>query len=59
MHELWLAFKDARRSYKASIQQAKRGFFSKQVSDCGRDRKKLYSLVSSLTGTIQSNPLPE
>ena len=29
------------------------------VSDCGRDSKKLYAPVSSLRGTIQSNPLPE
>ena len=58
-HELWLAFKDARRSYKASIKQAKRGFLSAQVSNCGRHSKKLYALVSSLTGTTQSNPLPE
>ena len=59
MHELWLAFKDARRSYKASVKQAKRGFLSKQVFNCCRDSKKLYTLVSSLTGTIQSILLPE
>ena len=53
MHELWLTFKNARSSYKASIKQAKRHFLSKQASDCGRDSKKLYALVFSLTGTIQ------
>ena len=59
MHELWLAFKDARRSYKASIKQAKRGFLNKQVSDCGRNSKKLYALMSSLMGIVQSNPPSE
>ena len=29
------------------------------MSDCVTDSKKLYALVSSLRGTIQSNPLPE
>ena len=57
-HELWFVFKDARRSYKVSIKK-QRGFLIKQVSDCGRDSKKLYALVSSLMGTIQSNPLTE
>ena len=36
-----------------------RGFHSKQVSNFGRDSKKLYALVSNLMGTIQSNLLPE
>ena len=31
----------------------------KQLSNCGRDSKKLYALMTSLMGTIQSNPLPE
>ena len=43
MHDLWLAFKDVRRSYKASIKQPKRGFLSKQLSDCHRDSKILYT----------------
>ena len=31
---------------------------SDNVLECGHDAKKLYNLVNSITGRVESNPMP-
>ena len=57
--DLWKAFKVVRLQYKTSIRKAKNIIISDKIQDCKRDTKKLYALVSNLTGKNTENPLPE
>ena len=45
---------------RAELHRAKREILSEKVCDCGNDTRKLYALVSALTGVSNNvNPLPE
>ena len=57
--ETWKAYKTAKRSYKAMLQQAKLQTLSTSISNCGNDTKRLYKLVNSILGTSKDNPLPD
>ena len=57
--ELWMAFKVVRWQYETAIRKAKNTIISDKIQDCKKDTKKLYALVSSLTGKNTENPLPE
>ena len=56
--ELWKAFQVARRSYHDKIKSCKTSNISTQVLECGKDSKKLFELVSQLTGSKATNPMP-
>ena len=52
------AFKAARNKYNYELNREKRLTFSQKVSDSKGDSRKLYQLVSELTGKRSDNPLP-
>ncbi|KAJ8046931.1 Adhesion G-protein coupled receptor G6 [Holothuria leucospilota] len=52
------AFKKARNDFIAACDNAKRGYFSRQVQDCKGDQKKLFLLINKLTFRSTSNQLP-
>ena len=55
----WIAFKVARTRYKNALRDVKLSVVSEKVSECGTDTCKLYSLVNSLTGSTNVNPIPD
>ena len=57
--ENWTALKIERQKYKKMLRDAKTQIICEKVADCNRDAKKLYSLMSYLTGTKVDNPMPE
>ena len=57
--DLWIAFKVVRWQYKISIRKAKNVIISDKIQDCKGNTKKLYTLVSNLTGKNTENWLPE
>ena len=57
--ELWRAFQVARRSYHDKIKSCKTSTISTQVLECGKDSKKLFELVSKLTGSKATNPMSD
>ena len=57
--DLWIAIKVVRWQYKTSIRKAKNEIISDKIQDCKGDTKKLYALVSSITGKNAEHPLPE
>ena len=56
--ELWKALQVARRTYHDKIKSCKTSTISTQVLECGKDSKKLFELVSKLTGSKATNPMP-
>ena len=40
------------------IRRAKTHTLSSQIIDAGKDTKKLFSLINTMTGSNKSNPLP-
>ena len=55
----WTAFKVERNKYRKMIRSACTQVISDKVSECGRNTKKLYSVVNGLIGRTVENPLPE
>lgn len=53
------AYKNERNKLNKMLFAAKKQEISDKVIKCGKDTKKLYSLVNKLTGTKKSNPMPE
>ena len=49
----------ARTRYKNILSDAKLSIVSEKFSECGTDTCKLYSLVNSLTGSTNVNPMPD
>ena len=58
-HHLWLAHVKERRIYTALLRSKRKEVISNEVSGCGKDTKKLYKLVSNITGVLKNNPLPD
>ena len=50
----WIAFKMGRKKYIAMIRRAKTYTLSSQVIEAGKDTKKLFSLIDTMTG--RKNP---
>ena len=48
-----------RQKYKQMLRDVKTQTICDKVADCNQDAKKLYSLMSYLTGTKVDNPMPE
>ena len=57
--DLWTAFKVVKWQYKTSIRKSKNEIISAKIQDCKGDTRKLYALVSNLTGKNLVNPIPE
>ena len=57
--ENWTALKIERQKYKRMLRDVKTQTICGKVADCNRDVKKLYSLMSYLTGTKVENPMLE
>ena len=55
----WTALKTERQKYKRLLRDVKTQTICNKVADCNQDAKKLYSLMSYLTGTKVDNPMPE
>ena len=53
----WTALKTERKKYIAMIRRAKTHTLSTQIIDAGKDTKKLFSLINTMTGSKKSNPL--
>ena len=47
------------RAYKSRLNSSKFKYINDKVRNCGKDSKKLFNLVSSLTGKIKCNIIPE
>ena len=56
--ETWQALKIERYKYKKMLKQSKKDSITGKVFECAKDSKKLYHLVSEITGTKSLNPLP-
>ena len=57
--ENWTALKIERQKYKRMLRDVKTQTICEKVADCSQDAKKLYSLMSYLTGTKVDNPMPQ
>ena len=57
--ENWTALKIERQKYKRMLRDVKTQTLCEKVADCNWDAKKLYSLMSYLTGTKVDNLMPE
>ena len=55
----WGALIEHRNKYNAMIREEKLKSTSEKVEECKGDTKKLYSLVTYLTGTKAQNPMPD
>ena len=47
------------RAYKSRLNSSKFKYINDKVRNCGKDSKKPFNLVSSLTGNIKGNIIPE
>ena len=47
------------RAYESRLNSSKFKYINDKVRKCGKDSKKLFNLVSSLTGNIKCNIIPE
>ena len=54
----WLAYKADMRDYRATLKQHRQEIFSNIILECGRDNKKLYNAINSITGVKKSNLMP-
>ena len=50
--------KNGEEKYTARIKRAKTHMLSSQVIEAGKDTKKLFRLIDTMTGKEKSNPLP-
>ena len=57
--ETWMAFDVEKRRYNTLLRQSKEESIKCKVVECKIDTKKLYKLISNITGTTKVNPLPE
>ena len=57
--ENWTALKIERQKYKRMLRDVKTQTICEKVADYNQDAKKLYSLMSYLTGTKVDNPMPK
>ena len=55
----WMAFKHERNRYNFLVRYEKTQTISNKIVEIGKDTKKLYAIMESLTGVSTSNPLPE
>ena len=55
----WQAFKREQKRFKSILRHAKSNVLTRKILDCGKDKKKLFSLVFNITGTESQNPMPE
>ena len=55
----WKAYQSERNRLNKMVKFEKKQILSSKVLECGRDAKKLFSLVNSLTNSGPGNPLPE
>ena len=55
----WIALKVERNRYSNLLKFTRQNSIAKQVQDIGRDSKKLYNLISSITGSTKQNTLPD
>ena len=46
------------RDYRATLKQHRKEIFSNIILECGRDKKKLYTAINSITGVKKFNPMP-
>ena len=58
-NDMWKAFKIEKSRYQQQLKQAKTEVLTEEIIDCNMDSKKLFDLVSNITGTAEENPLPE
>ena len=54
----WLTYKADMRHYRATLKQYRQEIVSNIILECGRDNKKLYTAINSITGVKKSNPMP-
>ena len=59
MEAQWYTLKKEHYKYRCMLHEIKKEKITAKVLECDRDSKKLYDLVSNLTGTKADNPLPE
>ena len=63
MEKIWRrhlkALKLERNKYKHMLQESKVSVLSAKVEECGKDSKKLYRLITELTGGPKENPFPD
>ena len=59
MEAQWYTLKKERDKYRCMSCEIKKEKITAKVLKCDRNSKKLYNLVSDLTGTKVVNPLPE
>ena len=57
--ETWMAFDVEKRRYNTLLRQSKEESIKCKVVECKNNTKKLYKLISNITGTTKVNPLPE
>ena len=53
----WLAYKANMRDYRATLKEHRQGIISNIILECGRDNKKHYTAINSITGVKKSNPM--
>ena len=54
----WKAYKIERNIYQRLLTYKKCQFLSKRINECKGDTKKLYSIINTVTGSKQTNPMP-
>ena len=54
----WEAFKREQRRYRSILNYTKSSVLNIKIRECGRDAKKLFTLVFNITGTTSTNPMP-
>ena len=55
----WLALQRERKRYRSMINYYRTNAMTSKILECDKDSKKLYSLISNITGTKVLNPMPE
>ena len=56
--EHWITLKSERRKYRDMLRRIRTDKKTEKVTECAGNTKKLYSLVSYLTGSETENPMP-
>ena len=57
--ETWMAFDVEKRRYNTLLRQSKEESIKCKVVECKNNTKKIYKLISNITGMTKVNPLPE
>ena len=55
----WQALQRERKRYRSIINHHRTNAMTQKVLDCHKDSKKLYALVTNMTGTKVNNPMPD